>query len=286
MYKIVREKVLKGILSKTEKNKYISLLLVTENFLNVTLPSLAALILQKINPYIFIFINAVSFFISALLTIRVEYNHSLITQKKYIDLETKNIRKALQMFPDMSIIYVSAMVLTFVSVTLNLVIMQYIDEKQIVNGVYYIGVFKTLFAIGAVIGSGLISYLKEDKIKSLKKFIILSNIIFLPYMIIDNIWIFASSILLYGLIFNVLNGLVQLYYQIEISNDFLGYLRSIHTILVGIIVPISMFINNSILKRFSLKIEYGFLCSLCIMLYFNIKIIQDKINKRKEKIYV
>lgn len=285
IYKISKEKLLKDVLLHSQKNKGISLLFTTENILIVLIPSVASLFLGMINPYVFIFINVTSFFISARITQKIEYTAEISdTPLKLEDGSENSLRTCLKKYPELSIILISSGVLTFIFSTSNVLMLHYINVYCTQNESQYIGVFKSCFAVGCIIGAFSLKYMRGHAVKEIKTFSFIGGLLFIPFVVDQNRVTFMISILLLGLVFSILNGIVQIYYQSSIDRENLGFLRSWHTIIVGVLIPISMYINGYILEHYSLKLVYIFFMSICftLMLLIAFKEKYSKLKNEKE----
>jgi|GEM_PF-3812279 len=254
VYKITREKVLKSVLPYN-KSRYISLIFSTENILAVLIPTLSMILLDYIDLRYFILINSFTFFISAYLTSCINLNSQNEIKKSGDDITYSIKDIIIKTYPYTILVLIIAVMITFISSGVKMILLEFIKEFNYSPN--KIGIFQSIYTVGCILGSVIIGVVHVNKaIGTLKKIIFISLTIFLPYILSPNLYTFIIVILGYGFFFTLINGILQIYYQHNVNQEHLGFIRSIHTIVVGLIVPISMMIGNYILNYFNLRILF------------------------------
>lgn len=254
IYKIVREKILKSILPSSNKSKYMSFIYTSENTLSVLVPIISVLLLKFISLRYFILINSISFFVSAYYTTRIVID---MGNRGKVKNENTNydFKYITQIYPYLILIFIIAAVITFISSTSKIIILQFIKEFNFDSK--KVGVLQSIFAVGCILGSFIPGMFKDNSIiKNLKKFIFICIAIFIPYILYQSFYTFVIVDFCYGLIFTAINVFLQVYYQSTIKEEHFGFIRSIHTIVVGAIIPLSMFISGYLLNLWTLKILF------------------------------
>ncbi|GAB6190229.1 MFS transporter [Marinitoga arctica] len=259
-----------AILPEIVENKYLekanSYLLIVSNISSLAGPPMGALLYSVYGIKILLLINGITFLLSGISELYIEYNYNIENNKKLLEIsfynEIKDGIKYLKRKKELKhllnmIVYYSAWMIPIFAVFIPIII-----KRDGGFSATYVGLAETAMTIGSLTGASLITFVMTNNKKTL--YFKLSNIIMNMAVLFLGIIIFwnypnkiikfsAISIMLFlfNISFIISNVIINSKFQMSIDNEIRGRIGSLKIVIMQIATIIGIYIGGKIIDKIS-----------------------------------
>ncbi|KLO22520.1 MFS transporter [Marinitoga sp. 1155] len=259
-----------AILPEIVENKYLekanSYLLIVSNISSLAGPPIGALLYSVYGIKILLLINGITFLLSGISELYIEYNYNIENNKKLLEIsfynEIKDGIKYLKRKKELKhllnmIVYYSAWMIPIFAVFIPIII-----KRDGGFSATYVGLAETAMTIGSLTGASLITFVMTNNKKPL--YFKLSNIIMNMAVLFLGIIIFwnypnkiikfsAISIMLFlfNISFIISNVIINSKFQTSIDNEIRGRIGSLKIVIMQIATIIGIYIGGKIIDKIS-----------------------------------
>lgn len=257
-YKIYKDVLIKEI---CDSNKKIAKLLISDNISTILTMIIGAILGTYINIKIFLLLNAISFFITAVFINLLKISTTEIIQNENKKNFISNIIQFKKDNKKVFIIIVVVALISFLFTTYSLVF-QYSLKKYDINQ-KYVGYLVALYYTLTIFFSYFAGNIKTENIlKFIKTFLKTNIFLFLFILLLKNSFFIVIIILIYSIYGGAINTLVQIYLQHNLEKNEIVKMKGIYNILCGSTIIFSSITSPHLIKNINLFIF--------IMIFINI----------------
>lgn len=249
-YRIYQDIIVKDV---CKTNEQIARLFATDNVISVAVSLASSLLIISFKVDLFLLLNALSFFISAVIVNSISITVDTVRKKDTTKGFFNRIKEVKLRYPFVfSIIIVSCMVSFFYS-TYNVVFQAALKAFSVKS--QYIGVLTGIYNIFVIILSYIVGFLKVEHMKKIVLLLLTSLIVGL---LISSSASGITFIIIISLVYSIISGgyntFCQIIFQNNVERDDIPTMKGIYNIFCGISIMLSGYLAPKLLNKLTLNL--------------------------------